>query len=112
MANCAAAKVTRPSDPDEIEMIVEVVVATADPIKKTPKKLKKAPIMMAALGDMTRVDTTVAIALGASVHPLTKIEAAIRNRVKNKITFIGIILLVESNDRRYTLSFFTVLLPF
>jgi len=54
--------------------------------------------MIAALGDMTRVDTTVAIALGASVHPLTKMEQAIRNKVKIKITFIGIILLVESID--------------
>jgi hypothetical protein len=39
-----------------------------------------AAIIMAALGFMARVDTQVAIALGASVHPLTNITP-IKSRV-------------------------------
>jgi len=42
-------------------------------ITNTPKKLKTAAIRIADLADIDRVDTHVAIAFGASVHPLTKI---------------------------------------
>jgi hypothetical protein len=42
-------------------------------IINTPKKLKTAAIKIASLGERQRVTTQVAIALGASVQPLTKI---------------------------------------
>ena len=42
-------------------------------IVRTPKKLKKAAIKIAALGLIQRVEMQVAIAFGASVHPLMKI---------------------------------------
>ena len=42
-------------------------------ITNTPRKLNTAAIKIAALGDMDLVDTQVAIALGASVQPFTRI---------------------------------------
>jgi len=44
---------------------------------KTPKKLKIAAIIMAGLGAIALVDTQVAIAFGASVHPLTNMTAMV-----------------------------------
>jgi len=41
-------------------------------IAKTPKKLNTAAIRMAFRGVMLLVETQVAIAFGASVHPFTK----------------------------------------
>ena len=40
---------------------------------KAPKKFMTTAIPIATFGFNTRVETAVAIALGASVHPLTKI---------------------------------------
>jgi acyl-[acyl carrier protein]--UDP-N-acetylglucosamine O-acyltransferase len=51
------------------------VLATAVPLKNTPKRLNIAAKNTAILAGMTRVETTVAMALGASVHPFTKIDA-------------------------------------
>jgi hypothetical protein len=42
-------------------------------------------IIIAAFGDIARVDTTVAIALGASVQPLTKITNETKITTTSKI---------------------------
>ena len=47
----------------------------------TPRKLKTAAIKMAFFGLMARVEMQVAIALGASVQPLTKITPMVRMTV-------------------------------
>jgi hypothetical protein len=51
---------------------------------RTPIKLKIAAIITAALGPIDRVETQVAIAFGASVHPFTKITPSTRIVVINK----------------------------
>jgi hypothetical protein len=50
---------------------------------KTPKKLNIAAIRIAERADMERVEIHVAMALGASVHPLTRITAKVRIVVTN-----------------------------
>ena len=53
-----------------------MVFATAAPMVVTaskPIKLQIAAMMIAAPGDILRVPTTVAIALGASVAPFTTV---------------------------------------
>jgi hypothetical protein len=52
-------------------------------IIRTPKKLNTDAIIIAFLGEIALVDTQVAIALGASVHPLTKITPSINTTVIN-----------------------------
>ena len=84
MDNCAAAKVTRASCPVPISIIFAVVLATAEPVRKTPAKLNIAAKITAALGLNTLVETTVAIAFGASVHPLTKTEAQTKSNTMAK----------------------------
>jgi len=54
-------------------------------ITNTPKKLKTAAIRIADRTDIERVETHVAIALGASVQPLTRITPIISKDVINKI---------------------------
>ena len=52
----------------------KMVLATAEDtmvMASSPKKLQRAAITMAGVGFMQRVETTVAMALGASVAPLT-----------------------------------------
>jgi len=56
-------------------------------IIRTPRKLKTAAIIMAALGVMALVETQVAIAFGASVHPFTRITPRIRTEVNSKAGF-------------------------
>ena len=54
--------------------MLKMVCATADVTNDTaskPKKLQIAAIRTARLGFMARVETTVAMALGASVAPFT-----------------------------------------
>jgi hypothetical protein len=53
-------------------------------ITKTPRKLNKAAMSMACLGLIARVEMQVAIALGASVQPLTKMTPMVRITVTNK----------------------------
>jgi hypothetical protein len=64
-----------PFVPGVSTIMFPIVFATAVPIVNTPTKLKTAAKPTANFGDNTRVDTTVAIALGASVHPLTNMDA-------------------------------------
>ena len=47
----------------------------------TPAKLQTAAMMIASSTSIDRVETQVAIALGASVHPFTKITHRIRKTV-------------------------------
>ena len=61
-----------------------MVIATAGAIivmTSTPRKLNTAAIKMAARGPMARVETQVAMALGASVQPLTKITPRVKMTV-------------------------------
>src|SRR5262245_22021208 len=57
-------------------MPLPMVAATAVPAK-VPARLSTAAISTAWCGRMTRVETTVAIALGASVQPFTNSAARI-----------------------------------
>src|SRR4030042_4245102 len=61
-----------------------IVAATAVPVEIAPTILSTAAISTALPGDKTRVDTTVAIALGASVHPLTNSAPNINISVKTR----------------------------
>ena len=47
----------------------------------TPRKLNAAAMRMADCGRMARVETHVAMALGASVQPLTRITPVVRMAV-------------------------------
>jgi len=57
-------------------------------ITNTPRKLKMAAIITALLGLMDRVETQVAIALGASVQPFTRITPKTNKTVINKGGFV------------------------
>ena len=50
----------------------------------TPKKLKTALVRIAARAFMHRVVMQVAMALGASVHPLTKMTPSVSSTVISK----------------------------
>ena len=71
--------------------IVWATFALTAVIAKTPKKLNTAAIKMALRGVILRVETQVAIAFGASVHPFTKTTPNV------KITVTAIAGLVSSN---------------
>ena len=62
-------------------MFLPMVVATAVPAS-TPARFSTAAIATAACGGIARVDTTVAIALGASVQPLTASNIRMAAKVK------------------------------
>jgi hypothetical protein len=57
--------------------MVSATVALTRLITNTPKKLKTAAIRIASLGGRQRVTTQVAIALGASVQPFTRITPSV-----------------------------------
>ena len=61
-------------------MVMATVELTAVMII-TPRKLHTAAMMMALLTPIERVPTTVAMALGASVQPLTKITPRVSSTV-------------------------------
>ena len=58
---------------------------------RTPRKLKMAAMMIAGRGRMARVETHVAMALGASVQPLTRITASVRMLVTISVGYWPII---------------------
>jgi hypothetical protein len=60
-----------------------MVTATAVP-EKAPTRLNNAAIRTAVRGDKTRVETTVAMELQASVQPFTKSKATDKKRIKIK----------------------------
>ncbi len=53
-------------------------------MNNTPKKLKTAAMSTALRADIDRVETQVAIALGASVQPLTRITPIVKITVMSK----------------------------
>ncbi|VWM23673.1 Uncharacterised protein [Collinsella intestinalis] len=65
--------------------MVEATLALMCVMMKTPRKLKIALMMMAALGGRQRVVTHVAIAFGASVQPLTKMTPSVSKTVMASI---------------------------
>ena len=56
-----------------VEATLELIMV----MRKTPRKLKTAAINMACLAEMARVETQVAMALGASVQPFTRITPSV-----------------------------------
>ena len=56
-------------------------------ITRMPKKLQTAAIRIAARGEIDLVEIAVAIAFGASVHPLTKITPNVNIIVKKNAGF-------------------------
>ena len=61
--------------------MVCATVALIFVITSTPKKLHTAAIRIADRGLMARVDTQVAIALGASVQPFTRMTPKVKAKV-------------------------------
>lgn len=59
--------------------MVDATLAFICVIISTPKKLNTALIIIALRVERQRVVMHVAIALGASVHPLTNMTASVRN---------------------------------
>ena len=82
--NAMVASPVLPSKLTMFLMVIATVVFISD-ITSTPIKLNTADISIAARGAILRVDTHVAIALGASVHPLTKITPSVNSTVTNSI---------------------------
>ena len=83
MAKSAALKATIASwefvPKSTILVMVSATVAFSILMRKTPRKLNTAAIRMAALADIHRVTTQVAMALGASVQPLTRMTPSVRS---------------------------------
>ena len=91
MANSAAHRAITASSlcPSKFTMFL-MVIATVElsiVMARTPRKLNAADIKIAACAPMHRVETQVAIALGASVQPLTKITQRVRNTETAKTGF-------------------------
>ena len=88
IANIAALTATMAScelEPKStILVIVSATVAFTFVIRNTPRKLKTAAIKIAALADIQRVTTQVAMALGASVQPFTMITPSVRMTATNR----------------------------
>ena len=79
-------------------LIVEATELLILVIIKTPAKLKTALIIIALLTLMHRVVTQVAMALGASVQPLTKITPNVKSVVINSAGLLPICCKKEIND--------------
>ena len=62
-----------------IFVMVCATVALRSVMTNTPRKLNSAAIKIAAFGGMHLVTTQVAMALGASVYPLTRITPSVRD---------------------------------
>ena len=82
-----------------------------DVIIRTPRKLNIAAIMMALDAFIDLVETHVAIALGASVHPFTRITPSVNSTVtisKGLLTDCeiksGKLIIIDSPT--YTMTFF------
>ena len=80
-------------------------------ITSTPRKLNTALSIMAGRGFMHRVVMQVAMALGASVQPLTKMTPNVRSTVINST---GLALMASrkyENDTSITVSYTHLTLP-
>src|SRR3990172_6247289 len=78
MMDSIAAATTERSMTSGLMMPLPTVKATAVPVTNAPARLSTAAIATACCGVKTRVATTVAMALGASVQPLTNSAASTR----------------------------------
>ena len=67
--------------------MVEATLALMCVMMNTPRKLKMALMMIAVLGGRQRVVTQVAMALGASVQPFTKMTPSVSRTVMASIGF-------------------------
>ena len=65
-------------------------------ITNTPRKLNTAAIIMALRTPMALVETHVAMALGASVHPFTNITARVSSTVMART---GLLITCSKNDK-------------
>ena len=65
--------------------MVDATLALMCVMMNTPRKLKMALMMMAVLGGRQRVVTQVAMALGASVQPFTKMTPSVSRTVMASI---------------------------
>src|SRR5512136_308471 len=90
--NTAAPTVCNPMT-SGLTMSVPMVKATAVPVTNTPATFSTAAITTAWSGESTRVATTVAIALGASVKPLVNSAARTISSTMTK----GILMVNSSN---------------
>src|SRR3990172_734451 len=75
-----AAATTERSRTSGFTIPLPIVVATAVPVMRTPNILRLTTIITALTGDRTCVETTVAIALGLSVQPLTNSAASTNSK--------------------------------
>ena len=66
-----------------------MVAATAVP-ERVPTMLREVAMMTAVLGERTRVETTVAMELAASVQPLTNSAQRMRKRTRRRTGVTGI----------------------
>ena len=91
-------------------LIVEATELLICVMMKTPRKLKKALMRMAFLALKQRVVTQVAMALGASVHPFTKITPRVKMVVTRRAGFPRVSLRKPRNDKSIScfLSCFSV----
>ena len=85
IANIAAHKAmsaSRALEPKStILYIVSATFGDNSVITSTPRKLKTAAMIIAARGFNARVATQLAMALGASVHPLTRMTPSVKSTV-------------------------------
>ena len=68
------------------KMVWATAVETSD-TSKSPRKLNTAAMMMACRGFMARVETAVAMALGASVAPFTMITPILSRVTTRRMGF-------------------------
>ena len=68
------------------KMVWATAVETSD-TSKSPRKLNTAAMMMACRGFMARVETAVAMALGASVQPFTSTTPSVSATVTARTGF-------------------------
>ena len=114
MATMAAASAARaawlsPPKSTILKMVLATALVNTDTTSR-PRKLHTAAMTMAGRGFIERVDTTVAMALGASVAPLTtmtatlsKVTASIRGSLTTPIRKVPNSTVTDSSDRRRAL---------
>ena len=87
-------------------LMVEATEAFSWVMMNTPRKLKTAAMMTAERTRMQRVVTQVAMALGASVHPLTKITPSVSNVVTSNAGLVSICWMKVMNETSNGLATF------
>ena len=92
-------------------LMVEATELLMRVITSTPKKLNAALRRMAGRGRMHRVVMQVAMALGASVQPLTKITPKVRSTVIKSTGLWAIALIKYENDTSICFPYLPSSLP-